>query len=97
MPDNFDPDALDREYARRQAERTNAEAQRQAPKPRAETNKAKPAKKREPIALVKFIKDRRTKMFVGITLVLWAAYLLVSAVSYFAIGSDDQSMVINNT
>ncbi len=97
MPDNFDPDALDREYARRQAERTNAEAQRQAPKPRAETNKAKTTKKREPIALVKFIKDRRTKMFVGITLVLWAAYLLVSAVSYFAIGSDDQSMVINNT
>lgn len=36
-------------------------------------------------------------MFAGIALVLWAAYLLVSAVSYFAIGSDDQSMVINNT
>ncbi len=97
MPDNFDPDALDREYARRQAERTQADTRREAPKPRNEATKAKTAKKRNPIALVRFIRDRRTKMFAGIALVLWAAYLLVSAVSYFAIGSDDQSMVINNT
>ena len=97
MPDNFDPDALDREYARRQAERTQADTRREAPKPRNEATKAKTAKKRNPIALVRFLRDRRTKMFAGIALVLWAAYLLVSAVSYFAIGSDDQSMVINNT
>lgn len=97
MSDNFDPDALDREYARRQAERMKTETRNEAPKPRSEAPKNKPKKERRPIAPVRFFKDRRTKMFAGIALVLWSAYLLVSAVSYFAIGSDDQSIVVSNT
>lgn len=98
MSYNFDPDALDREYARRQAESNKAgTADQQAPKPRATANKPKKNSLKHPIALIRFFKDRRTKMFAGIALVLWSAYLLVSAVSYFATGSDDQSIVINNT
>lgn len=98
MSYNFDPDALDREYARRQAESNKAGTpDQQAPKPRATTNKPKKNSIKQPIALIRFFKDRRTKMFAGIALVLWSAYLLVSAVSYFATGSDDQSIVINNT
>lgn len=98
MSYNFDPDALDREYARRQAESNKASTpDQQAPKPRATTNKPKKNSIKQPIALIRFFKDRRTKMFAGIALVLWSAYLLVSAVSYFATGSDDQSIVINNT
>ncbi len=98
MSYNFDPDALDREYARRQAESNKAGTpDQQAPKPRATANKPKKNSIKQPIALIRFFKDRRTKMFAGIALVLWSAYLLVSAVSYFATGSDDQSIVINNT
>lgn len=97
MSDNYDPDALDREYARRQAQRNEANTQTQAPRPRNTVNKSKKDGIKRPIGLVRFFTDRRTKMFAGIALVLWAAYLLVSAVSYFAIGSDDQSAVISNS
>lgn len=64
MSYNFDPDALDREYARRQAESNKAGTpDQQAPKPRATANKPKKNSIKQPIALIRFFKDRRTKMF----------------------------------
>ncbi len=105
LTDNFDPDMLDPEYARRnyniygetnrqntadgqQAENTSAKKTRQA-----KTVKSKAENGR----IVKFFKDKRTRLFTGITLICWATYLTIAAISYFAYGAEDQSFVINRT
>ena len=36
---------------------------------------------------------RRWKLFAGITLIVFAAYMLIVCVSYFSAGADDQSIV----
>ncbi len=96
ISDNFDPDALDREYARRQAEKEFAGHHTDPKSARATKMPQKEKLKRKP-AFVKFFTDRRTRTFAGIAFFCWAAYMLISAVSYFATGFDDQSMAINMT
>lgn len=99
MSDNFDPDALDREYARRQAALHNNENPQRQQKSRSSSTSATSKKEKvsRPNPLVTFFTDRRTKLFLGITLFCWATYLLISAVSYFANGSEDQSSALNMT
>lgn len=93
ISDNFDPDALDREYARRQAASKPAED----PAPRKPQKKAKKPSVLKDNSIVRFVTDRRTRTFAGIALLCWATYLLIAAISYFTTGADDQSMVLNNT
>ena len=104
LSEHFDPDMLDPEYARRNTDFTfKNEERRTAPqvekKADVKEKKAKTATKQkaEPGKIISFIKDKRTRLFTGITLICWATYLTISAISYFAYGSEDQSAVINNT
>lgn len=48
-------------------------------------------------SFIAFLKDRRFHLFLGITLLLFAAYLLVCAISFLGSGDEDQSRIINNT
>ena len=93
ISDNFDPDALDREYARRQAASRPAEA----PAPKKPQKTVKKSSKFKDNSIVRFVTDRRTRTFAGIALLCWATYLLIAAISYFTTGADDQSAVLNNT
>ncbi len=45
------------------------------------------------INLLSFFTDRRFKIFLGITLILAACYMLVASLSFISAGSDDQSLV----
>jgi len=93
ISDNFDPDALDREYARRQAASKPAEA----PTPKKPHKAVKKSSILKDNSIVRFVTDRRTRTFAGIALLCWATYLLIAAISYFTTGADDQSAVLNNT
>ena len=57
-----------------------------------------PRESREPREMpgfVKFFLDSRTHAVIGIAMILLAAYLLVSAMSYFSTSKADQSAVVN--
>lgn len=111
LTDHFDPDMLDPEYARRNHEHERDEHTRQternepapsrternsAPKTKKTTTQTKSVKS-ERGRIASFIKDKRTRLFTGITLICWATYLAIAAISYFAYGSEDQSEVLNRT
>lgn len=99
MTDNFDPDALDREYERRWAQHNNAERNTGAPAPRKDNGKkrGKIPRTGHTNAVLKFIHDRRTRLFTGIALLCWATYLLVASISFFTTGADDQSATMHRT
>ncbi len=99
---------LDPEYARRsfrheQESRNNATENNTPPNKEKKEKKEKKAKttnttaKKEPGRIVSFFKDKRTRLFTGITLICWATYLTIAAISYFAYGAEDQSVVMNRT
>ncbi len=91
----FDPDAMDREYERRQSGYRNTREESAGTSQKAET---KDKKKSKANVFVRFFTDRRTKMFAGIASMCWATYMLISAISYFTTsGEDDQSLVLNRT
>ena len=46
-----------------------------------------------PGRIVRFIRDRRTRIFTGILLICWATFTLFSSISYFTSGAEDQSLV----
>lgn len=94
MTDNFDPDALDHEYERRQAQRQYDD--NPIRKKRGAKEDVVPEKKRSN-RLISFLTDRRTRMFVGITILCWATYLLVASISFFTTGADDQSSAMHKT
>lgn len=100
MTDNFDPDALDREYERRQAQHYDASRNddREGPQLKKPGKKGviDPLKKR-PNRIVAFFKDKRTRMFAGIAILCWATYMLIASISFFTSGADDQSNAINKT
>ena len=100
MTDNFDPDALDREYERRQAQRDTQfrDDDRNDPQPKKQgkKNSPEPLSKR-PNRIMAFFKDKRTRMFAGIAILCWATYMLVASISFFTSGADDQSNAINKT
>ena len=100
MTDNFDPDALDREYERRRAQHhhTNPDEEPEGPQVRKSAKKdSKADKPKKPNRIIAFLKDRRTRMFAGITILCWATYLLVASISFFTAGADDQSNAINRS
>ncbi|MCM1504404.1 MAG: DNA translocase FtsK [Muribaculum sp.] len=108
LTDHFDPDMLDPEYARRgyensgnmDSQSTRTEQNTDQPKgtSSSKAHQAKTTKSQtEPGKAVKFLKDKRTRLFTGITLICWATYLTIAAISYFAYGADDQSLVMNKT
>lgn len=86
LSDNFDPDVLDREYK---------EPSQPAPRKRNTTRQAAAKKESKPGAISRFIHDKRTRLFVGIAMICWAAYLIIVTLSYFTNGADDQSATIN--
>ncbi len=99
--DVFDPDNIDgNPYRNTGSDRNQSEesddksdtglkkGKRKAQKPSQE-----PPKRKEPGRIVSFFTDRRTKLFVGLTLVLIACYLTLATISYFAHGAADQSAV----
>lgn len=102
ISEHFDPDMLDPEYARRsfRPEQETRNATTANDTPTAKEKKAKTVKeapKREPGRIASFFKDKRTRLFTGITLICWATYLTIAAISYFAYGAEDQSAVMNRT
>jgi len=100
MTDNFDPDALDREYERRRAQHhnTNPDEEPEGLQNKESAKKDNTAKKnKKPNRIIAFFKDRRTRMFAGITILCWATYLLVASISFFTAGADDQSNAINKS
>ncbi len=78
--DGFDPDVLN-----------------QTPDKRA-NNKRTNNKKQEQQAssIIKFFKDKRTHVFLGILLLVIAVYLLIVSISFFNTGDADQSKILNN-
>ncbi len=100
MTDNFDPDALDREYERRQAQHydTPRNDDREGPQLKKSGKKGAidPLNKR-PNRIAAFFKDKRTRMFAGIAILCWATYMLIASISFFTSGADDQSNAINKT
>lgn len=101
MTDNFDPDALDREYERRRAQQhhnTDPDEEPEGPQVRKSAKKdIKADKPKKPNRIIAFLKDRRTRMFAGISILCWATYLLVASISFFTAGADDQSNAINKS
>lgn len=56
----------------------------------------KDKKDRKPNKLLLFFSDSRVRNVVGIAFLLFAAFVLISAISYFFNGPADQSSVVNN-
>ncbi len=63
--------------------------------------KSKPTKKgdkeKQVPSVIAFFMDKRLRLFLGITLLLIAAYLLICSISFLGSGDEDQSRIINNT
>ncbi len=104
LTDRFDPDMLDPEYARRKMDREQTEhtdTKGSANPPKAQTKEPKPKTAKTAKArsgrIMGFIRDKRTRLFTGITLICWATYLTIAAISYFTYGAEDQSEVMNRT
>ena len=47
-------------------------------------------------AFIRFFSDRRTHIILGIILILFAFFTLVTTINYFKTGERDQSQIINN-
>lgn len=60
------------------------------------TNKEIEKEKQIP-GIIAFLADKRLRLFIGIVMLLIAAYLLVCTFSFLGNGAEDQSRVINNT
>ncbi|MCM1331924.1 MAG: DNA translocase FtsK [Bacteroides sp.] len=100
MTDNFDPDALDREYERRRAQQHNTDPDDEPEgiqKKKSAKKNESASKPKRPNRIITFLRDKRTRMFAGITILCWATYLLVASISFFTAGADDQSNAINKT
>lgn len=98
----YDPDSLnfdnsiDNQSSQNDSNSSTSE-EPQSPK-RKNKKKATATKKEEQVpSVIAFLKDRRFHLFLGITLLLFAAYLLVCAISFLRTGEEDQSRIINNT
>lgn len=102
ITDNFDPDALDREYERRQARQyginnNNDEDNESSHLKKSGKKDVREKMPKQPNRIISFLKDKRTRMFAGITILCWATYMLVASISFFTSGADDQSNAINRT
>ncbi len=98
MTDNFDPDALDREYERRWAQH-KTDSDTGAPAPRKDSGKKgnRMPRTAKTNSVLKFIRDPRTRLFSGVALLCWATYLLVASISFFTTGADDQSATMHRS
>lgn len=102
ITDNFDPDALDREYERRQARQyginnNNDEDNESSHLKKSGKKDSREKMPKQPNRIISFLKDKRTRMFAGITILCWATYMLVASISFFTSGADDQSNALNRT
>lgn len=107
MPNDFYPDALDREYARRRAEAAEKKREEQAAGDEQGADKTATSRQRKPkiekhpsgpgmfTRMKHFFTDRRTTMFAGIASICWGAYMLVASISFFTVGASDQSAARN--
>lgn len=94
----FDPGMLDNDTATipsgtRESETTSEPVAEKKATATAKTRKKTAA----PGRIVRFIRDRRTRIFTGILLICWATFTLFSSISYFTSGAEDQSLVTGNT
>ena len=91
----FDPGMLDREEPAASIP-TSSPVPGTEEKPRTKKSKKnKPAP--QPGRIARFFTDKRTRIFSGIALIIWATYTLFAAISYFSHGAEDQTAVINET
>lgn len=54
-------------------------------------------KHRTVVGATRFFADGRLRIFIGVLLILTAAYMLLASISYLSSFRDDQSMIINST
>lgn len=101
---NFDPSALNASRRTQQKERYEApsprpkpapeQAPEQRPRPAAEPSRPRSVMEHgERFRPLAFFTDRRVKIFLGITFILAACYMLVASLSFLSTGAQDQSLV----
>lgn len=92
--DVFDPDNIDGTYPGNNTPSENGKQQNELPrkgKRKAGKNDSQPVHKKRPGRIVSFLTDRRTRIFIGLTLIFIGCYFTLAAVSYFSSGDVDQS------
>lgn len=70
---------------------------RKAPRKQAGRAEAQPQENRGPNRFAALFADGRLSVFVGVVIMLVAAYMLITSISYISSGSADQNLVENNT
>lgn len=83
------------------ATEAQADTRRKDSEQRAGEGSAKPRQPREPLnftdnAVVRFFKNRGTRVFIGGALLLISVFVLIAFASFFSKGAIDQSEVINS-
>ena len=92
--DVFDPDNIDGTYRDDNTSSGNNNQQKDLPrkgKRKAGKTDSQPAPKKRPGRIVSFLTDRRTRLFIGLTLIFISCYFTLATVSYFSYGDIDQS------
>lgn len=87
--DGFDPDPVAPQAQAQRRRKVPDQASRRPSRPKKISDK--------PGAVLQFLKDKRTHMFVGILLLLVAMYLLIVSISFFSTSEADQSKVLHHT
>jgi len=88
---NYNPDAID-------PATTTDDSARRAAKPRAKAASShRTAAHRQPGTISRFLTDKRTKLVLGVIMMLTAVFFLLSMLSYFYYADEDQSRVLGNS
>lgn len=107
--DGYDPDSIYDEPAvgnESQAGNNRKQSEKRQPnsetkQPQIERNKRKNAKKEDAEnkkpSLINFFIDRRTHIFIGVLLIIIAAFITLASISHINNGFDDQSVTTNNS
>ncbi len=95
---SVNPDQLDEPRRKRSKEQSNEREQEPTRRRKRQADgKKKDEKESSSNGLVKFLTDRRLHGIIGIILIFFAAYVLISMISFMQHGPEDQSMISNET
>jgi len=87
--DGFDPDPVSPQPQRQRQRKDADPVRRRSAKDKKTVS--------QPGAMMRFLRDKRTHMFIGILLLLVAVYMLIVSISFFSTSEADQSKVLHHT
>ncbi len=89
-PEDFDPDNMS-------TENSDDKNKRQEKSKTSKKGNSKPSSDKAGKSFIEILTDKRTKILIGVIIALFTTFLTIASISFFKVGDEDQSVILNNT